>query len=147
MPIWNWNKIHETGDLKYLLIADDYKDIEGQNTEENSDLWMELYQQYIDEFGVHADYERLIKKKQQLTARIAEYIATGDRFKLNKIHITELEIKSMTDDKEPQKFHEVITTLDEFFNRDIDPKVLTVKKYYSYIKRIESKAKAHGQAG
>lgn len=147
MPVWNWNKIHETGDLKYLIKSDNYKDLADQNNEEMASLWMDLYQQYIDEFGVNDNYKRYMQKKQQLAAKIAEYIASGDKFKLNKINIIEIDIKSMLDEKQPQKFHDVITTLDEFFNRDIDPKVLTVQKYYSYIKRIESKFKAHGQAG
>lgn len=156
MPVWNWNKIHETGELKYLIKPSfiqslvrqhpNYKVMPDQNNEETAALWMDLYQQYIDEFGVNDNFKRYMQKKQQLAAKIAEYIASGDKFKLNKINILEIDIKGMVDEKEPQKFYDVIATLDEFFNRDIDPKVLTVQKYYSYIKRIENKAKAHGQA-
>jgi hypothetical protein len=69
MPIWNWNKIHETGDLKYLVITDNYKDIEEQNNEEKADLWLDLYQQYIDEFGINDDFKRFMRKKQQLAAK------------------------------------------------------------------------------
>jgi len=146
MPVWNWNKIHETGDLKYLVIAEDYKDIEGQNTEDMAGFWMELYQQYIDEFGVNKDYKRYMQKKQQLCASIADYIASGDKFKLNKINILNIDIKGMVNEKEPQKFGEVVAGVEKFFGFQIDPKALTVQKYYNYIKYIESNVKAHGQA-
>jgi hypothetical protein len=146
MPVWNWNKIHETGDLKYLVIADNYKDIEGQNNEETANIWLDLYQQYIDEFGINNNFKRFMQKKQQLAAKIAEYIASGDKFKLNKINILEIDIKGMVDEKEPQKFGEVVAGVEKFFGFQIDSKVLTVQKYYNYIKYIESNVKAHGQA-
>jgi hypothetical protein len=146
MPIWNWNKIHETGDLKYLVIADNYKDIEEQNNEETADLWLDLYQQYIDEFGINDDFKRFMRKKQQLAAKLAEYIASGDRFKLNKIKVIEVDIKGMLNEKEPQKFGEVVAGVEKFFGFQIDSKVLTVQKYYNYIKYIEGNVKAHGQA-
>ena len=146
IPVWNWNKIHETGDLKYLVIADNYKDIEGQNNEETANIWLDLYQQYIDEFGINNNFKRFMQKKQQLAAKIAEYIASGDKFKLNKINILEIDIKGMVDEKEPQKFGEVVAGVEKFFGFQIDSKVLTVQKYYNYIKYIESNVKAHGQA-
>lgn len=147
MPVWNWNQVHETGDLKYLLIADNYKGLEDHNTEEMAALWMDLYQQYIDEFGINDNFKRYMQKKQQLCAKISEYIQTGDKFKKNKINILELDIKAMVDDKEPQKFGEVVAGVEKFFGFQIDPKVLTVQKYYNYLKYIESNVKAHGQAG
>lgn len=146
MPIWNWNKIHETGDLKYLIIAESYKDIADQNNEETAALWIDLYQQYIDEFGVNDNYKRYMQKKQQLNAKINEYIQSGDKFKLNKINILEIDIKGMVDEKEPQKFGEVVAGVEKFFGFQIDPKVLTVEKYYNYLKYIESNVRAHGQA-
>ena len=146
MPIWNWNKIHETGDLKYLIIAESYKDIADQNNEATAALWIDLYQQYIDEFGVNDNYKRYMQKKQQLNAKINEYIQSGDKFKLNKINILEIDIKGMVDEKEPQKFGEVVAGVEKFFGFQIDPKVLTVEKYYNYLKYIESNVRAHGQA-
>ena len=146
LPVWNWNQVHETGDLKYLLITDNYKGLEDHNTEEMSALWMDLYQQYIDEFGINDSFKRYMQKKQQLCAKISEYIQTGDKFKKNKINILELDIKAMVDDKEPQKFGEVVAGVEKFFGFQIDPKVLTVQKYYNYLKYIESNVKAHGQA-
>ena len=80
MPVWNWNKIHETGDLKYLIKSDNHKDIASQNNEEMASLWMDLYQQYIDEFGVNDNFKRYMQKKQQLAAKIAEYIARDSEF-------------------------------------------------------------------
>ena len=156
MPVWNWNKIHETGELKYLIKPSfiqslvrqhpNYKVMPDKNNEETAALWIDLYQQYIDEFGVNDNYKRYMQKKQQLNAKINEYIQSGDKFKLNKINILEIDIKGMVDEKEPQKFGEVVAGVEKFFGFQIDPKVLTVEKYYNYLKYIESNVRAHGQA-
>jgi len=147
MPIWNWNQVHETGDLKYLLITDNYKGLDDHNSEEMAECWMDLYQQYIDEFGINDQFKRYMEKKKQLCAKISEYIQTGDKFKMNKINILELDIKAMVNDKEPQRFGEVVAGVEKFFGFQIDDKKLTVQKYYNYLKYIESNIKAHGKAG
>ena len=47
MPIHNWIKICETGDLKWLFITG-----KGRVTNKTGDHWLVLQQQYIDEFSL-----------------------------------------------------------------------------------------------
>lgn len=146
MPVWNWNKVHETGELKYLIISEDHTKEKDHQTEEMVEHWLTLYQEHIDEFGINDTFKRYMEKKKQLAAKLAEYIASGDKFKLNKINILEIDLKSLIDDKEPVRFGEIVASIEKFFGFQVDPKQLTVVKYYNYLKYIEKNIKAHGQA-
>ena len=45
MPIYNWIKILETGDLKWLFVKN-----KGRVSSRSQEHWMELQQEYLDEF-------------------------------------------------------------------------------------------------
>ena len=47
MPIYNWIKILETGDLKWLFVKN-----KGRVSSRSQEHWMELQQEYLDEFGL-----------------------------------------------------------------------------------------------
>jgi hypothetical protein len=60
LPVWNWNQIHETGNLKHLMIDGKQDTPPGLQK-----LWLKLNQQYMDEFGIsskYRDYLRLIEE-------------------------------------------------------------------------------------
>ena len=55
LPIWNWWKIAETGNLIYLHKLEEYEGKEDYNLIE---LWNKLQNQYLEEFGITEEFRK-----------------------------------------------------------------------------------------
>lgn len=87
MPQWNWQQIQNTGDLKYL-----FKKCEGKILKEHFELWNDLEEQHIAEFGIPSEVKIRIRKQIKLIQLNAKFIKTKDRVLLNYINIIENEL-------------------------------------------------------
>lgn len=129
MPYWNWDKIYETGDLKYL-----FKSCEGVVTKRLEDVWSDLQQQHMDEFGTEDSLRTRTRTIKKLNDLNLEYIETGDRHLLNLINIQESKLQEHKDNHfSMYKVLDVITTHKGF---DIDPKKYTVIKWFYTLKNM-----------
>ena len=129
LPIWNWWKIAETGNLIYLHRENDY-------TKEDYSLvslWNELQNEYLDVFGITDDFERLLRLKKKWIIKKADYLLTGERFKLTELDIIESDINEAINDKITIDKEDTIIMLERKLGRELDPKKISVKKYYNYI--------------
>lgn len=132
-PIWNWIKIQETGDLKYL------GDLPREELEE---IYLSMQDEIFKTFGVnqrYKDYLQLLKEKARL---LNEVIQTNDPFTKLDLHVIEEDISMLFNSKEKQEFDEVVVLVEKYMGFQLDPKKISVKKYYSYLKTIEKHGKA-----
>jgi hypothetical protein len=130
MPIYNWIKILETGDLKYL-----FKNEKGRVTKALGRLWLDLQQQYINEFGLDQNFKQQIRLKRELLELNADFIITRDNFLLNLIRIKETDIRELNGKKAFQ-FYEVLDHVEKYKGFQIDPKQTSVKKWYWTLKNM-----------
>jgi hypothetical protein len=130
LPIWNWWKIAETGNLIYLHILEDYEGKEDYNLIE---LWNKLQNEYLDEFGITEEFRKILSLKKKWINKKVEYLTTGERFKLTEIDIIESDIAETMDSKVAVDKDDTIITLERKLGRELDPKQISVKKYYKYI--------------
>lgn len=127
LPIAFWFAIHETNDYNGLVIKGRYSD------DELDDLWTEIQQQYIDEFGLDekfAEYLRLNKKLINLKIDLA---VTERRHLENVILIVQSDIDGLYT-AQKQTFHDNLVLLEKSYQIIIDPMTTSTKKYYYYIK-------------
>ena len=129
MPIYNWIKICETGDLKHI-----FKD-GGRVTKKTAEHWLNLQQEYIDEFGLDEEYRHQLKTIKQLTILNSDYVITRDRFLLNLIKIKEGELQQ-NDKKKAMKFYEIKDYVEKYKGFKIDPKQTTVLEWYYALKNM-----------
>jgi len=92
MPQWNWHEIQKTGDLKYL-----FKNCKGKVLKEHLQLWEELEEQHIAEFGIPSEVKIRIRKQIKLIQLNAKFIKTKNRVLLNYINIIEKELEIKKD--------------------------------------------------
>jgi len=136
LPIYNWIKIHETGNLNYLFIQEDYSKIPTIFKTELIEVWLDLNQQVFNEFGFSKDFERyffLMKARIKFRSHL---IISGDRFIKNEINLLTADISSLTDKTEKQKFDHVVISIEKFMSKEVDPRKTSVKKYYNYLEFI-----------
>lgn len=67
MPINIWFKIHETSDLKHLIIEGEPKD------NELNEAWDKAYSEYIKEFGVSDNFKDYLEVKRLLIYQQIDY--------------------------------------------------------------------------
>ena len=107
-------------------------------------MWLNLYQQYIDEIGLESGFVNYIRLKKKLALNIAKYISSGDRFELNRINLLSDEVESLEITKPTEKIGQVVVSIEKYFGFIIDLKATSVSKYYNYIKLIESNSAKNG---
>ena len=136
LPIWNWWKIAESGSLGYL-----YKDEEKHKENDNSviDLWVSIQDEYLEEFGITADFREVLTLKKRWVNQKAEYLITGERFLLNEIEEIEIDLKEIETLSVSLDKDNTTIMLEEKLGRELNPKKMSVKKYYKYINYYSKK--------
>ena len=136
LPIWNWWKIAETGQLGYL-----YKDEKEYNKHDNSlvELWSKIQDEYLEEFGITDDFKEMLTLKKRWITQKANFLITGERFLLNEIEEIEIDLKEIENTNITVKKDDTVIMLEEKLGRELEPKKMSVKKYYSYINYYSKK--------
>lgn len=90
LPVKRWFEILKTGHLHYLFVS-------GKGPVSRSvmleDLWLDLQQQYFDEFGIDDNFKIRMTKIKRLVELNLEYVITGERILLNQINQLEAELR------------------------------------------------------
>lgn len=136
LPIWNWWKVSETGNFIYLLKENDYNN-EDYSLESYKN-WLDLQDEYLEFFGMDSDFQKILRLKKQWIDKKSKYIIDNDRFSLTEAEIIESKIKEITDNNKTLNQDSTIILLEEKLGREIDPKKISVKKFYNYIKHYSN---------
>lgn len=134
MPYWNWDKIMTTGDLKYI-----FKSCKGRVTEKTYDLWMDLQDQHIQEFGV----DEMLQERNRIIKRLidlnVQFIVKRERVLLNFIKIEEYNLQNLNTTH--FKMNEVLDYMTSYKKFDIDPKQYSVVKWFYTLKNMSKNGK------
>ena len=129
MPIYNWIKIIETGDLKYI-----FKD-KGRVSKRCFNKWIELQDEYLKEFGLDEGYSNKLKKIVELTHLNIDYVLTRDRFLFNLIKMAEADLER-EGKEEAFNFWQTLDHVEKYKGYSIDPKNTPVIKWYYTLKNM-----------
>ncbi len=134
LPMFNWNKIHETNELKWLFN----NKVEIDNTVELEELWGTIYDEYLQEFGLSKEYKEILAAKRKIANLQADYIIKGDRVILNFINIEKNALESLYDNtKGGSTFRDSLVHLEKMQGIKINTKEITVADYYNYLRSIK----------
>jgi len=151
LPIWNWDKIQKSGDLRYLIILDDYEDLpEADNLETLAEHFYEIQ----DEFHLIQDgaktigghymekwIELLELKRDALVMSCDDYNPHLSVAK-TKITMSEREFKERAESSsgEPQDLEEQAVFLEIFFKMPFDTRKMSTFKWFKYLQSYEEQA-------
>jgi hypothetical protein len=131
LPVWNWDKIQSTADVKYIVATDDYDDV--IENEEMHTLFDKIFDEYYNYFGVSDDMKRYLNAKKQITlleVKIALKEATAiDYTNLNHKRIEFANIY----EQEKNDIDKVAIQLSRHFKIDFDLRKMSVKRFYNYL--------------
>ena len=77
--------------------------------------------------------EKILSLKKKWINKKVEFLTTGERFKLTEIDIIESDINETMEGKVKVDKDDTVIMLEQKLSRELDPKKISVKKYYKYI--------------
>lgn len=122
IPLYNWEKCQE-GELHY--INKDHK-----SSESDAENWVNLYNQYIEKYGLGDQLDRYLSQKVHLAKLRLQYITTNNVFLLNNIEVAQIELEQL----DPRKHDGMSTTqvlihLSKWLGYHVNPKVITIVEF------------------
>ena len=128
LPIYNWWKVHETGNFEYLLYT--RKTSSKKEVKKLARVWKSLYEQYIQRFGYTEQFIETMSKKREIALLKVDYITSGDKSLKVFIQIAEKELEEMTG--EETDFYQGKSMLEKSLGFYIDIHRMSVAEYYSH---------------
>ena len=141
MPLYAWIKCTEGKDMTY--VCKDPSKADGVNLGE---AWCIINDDYINRFGLHELYKRLLKKMKEKALLELDYVITKNKFKLTEVSIAEAELRSMMANRgEGISIQEALIPLSKWVGYRINPKEFTVMEFFLIRDRYgkENKQKRH----
>ena len=85
-PLYNWEKC-QSGDMRYV-------NQDAKSTKYDEIIWLKLYNEYLERFGIGEGLEYFLKLKIHLVKLRLQFIQTNDLFLLNQIKVAEAQMIS-----------------------------------------------------
>jgi len=142
LPAWNFYKIKEKNDVRYLYVMDDYSELPEVNNVLN-DIWVDVQFEYYDLIGLTKEEKQLFEIRKDIVILEAELAITQERFLLNKINRKKKELLKMYENKEgvTLSFEEQIIMLENWRKIPIDSKKITCVRFFTLKKQYHEFAK------
>lgn len=131
LSIHTWNEILDTGDLTKL-----YREGEGIYTDRLDEVWVDLQEQHLKEFGISNE----MKAHEQLMLKLArlqlKYLFTGDRSLLNLIEVAKHQLEQRSNVR-GMAFGKQLVHARKFVGHAIDPKNTSVYEWFHILKAMQ----------
>lgn len=133
MPIYNWFKLLDTGNLGFINKSSTLKapdEVESDMSDDLVEMRHKLNNQFFDEFGQSQTSINILEKKIQLGILKAKFISTQNKMNLTFIEIKENEIEALTpDNKGGFNYNKEVGILSKYMGTMIDVKKTSVHQY------------------
>ena len=133
MPIYNWAKMHETGNMDYLISS------KGLYHRLPETQWRRLLNQFYKEVGISERYREYLKKIKRITILTCEAALNKDSAKQTWATIKEGEIKEFTDKTEALDFYLTLAEVSKYYG-PINPHKVSVSQYHGIVKSMQEAA-------
>ena len=136
ISIAKWNLITEHGSFNELVIEGEFSNLELYN------VYLDLLQQYYDEFGTTETYDAFMDAKLDYALKLAAWITTqngSDRMFLEMARIDYNESMPKKENGESFKLSEQISVLVEYYKVEYDEETMSAHKFYSRKKNMEKR--------
>ncbi len=135
LPIYNFDVMCKTGDVSYLLKTgtDEFPD-----TVDEIALWSDIYNEFIDCFGLSDSFKKYMKLRQKATKLYKEALVDGKRHKITFAKLADLQAIDAIKESDTGDLSRTSATLSKYYGFRINPMEITVKEYYSYIYQAQA---------
>ncbi|MDX5586492.1 MAG: hypothetical protein QNK20_16520 [Aureibaculum sp.] len=142
LPIWNFKKVLELGELKYLLKLDDYGNLP-EYDKDLQEVWEAIYYEWLDEFGESQKANEYRRAKNAYWVAFWKHEHTGERVIINDIRRAKNRIEQLEKEfnKEETKFSKEVEIVERHRSVILDVFTIPVIKWYRYIESLQEDIK------
>jgi len=148
-PLWNWAKVVNSGDMRYLLRLEDYEqlpEVDEETMKQLSGDYEGMHYEILDAAGIDQDSEELMRVSAYMYRYLAMWRATENgRWKLKYLQKKRIYDDMIEQAKEIKKvdIDEQIAFVEaNYLKFSINTKKTTVKKWLFYMKGHRDKIEA-----
>lgn len=134
-PVFYWMKIHDSGDLSWLL--EKRKKAGKTLAEYLNKVWDKLYDEFLTEFGISESYESLLRKKIEIAQLQCEMAMTGDRSLLNFIGLAKRELADLEQPMGKSGSMQAKMAIEKHYGFQVNMKTTSIREFYSYLLEIK----------
>jgi hypothetical protein len=148
LPIYNFWKVRETGDLVYLF--QDWKSDEAEAASKRRvwrsvlvDLWRKMDAEFIENFAMTDEFfNRLLIEKKIINLQLEYMISKSSVVRARlKGEQQKLELNYHNEESKPVKLHEFIAGIEKYIGFQIDEKKISTNKVYSYVNQMKEQSR------
>lgn len=147
LPIWNYNKILETGNLRYMAKTDDFSKHFRYDKKKAFLNWQKINDQYIDYFGVNDNYQRILELKGEMAVNYYDWKVLKIPVARSYYNMAKDELETMQSGagsgSESQEYNvgKQIFYIEREMGFKLEEKNLPVKQFFLYINELSEIAK------
>lgn len=148
LPIYNFWKIRETGDLVYLFQEWKSDEVEAASKRRVwrsvlVDLWRKMDAEFIENFAMTDEFfNRLLIEKKIINLQLEYMISKSSVVRARlKGEQQKLELNYHNEESKPVKLHEFIAGIEKYIGFQIDEKKISTNKVYSYVNQMKEQSR------
>lgn len=141
LSVFAWNKIHETGDLSFLLLKKNVLTLKQLTALQKT--WDVLYQEYITVFGFGDNYKGILQERMSIGKLKLKKIISGDESvdNLMRHHKKRLDALESRNNKTGKDIYTTKQIIEKHFGIRIILQETSVREFYSYLRDINNQKK------
>lgn len=136
-PVFIWNKIHQGGDLSWLLIK--RKKLNDSLKEQLTKVWENIYNQFFKRFGWSDEFTEITNKEVEIGIMKCDLLISKDRILLTHIEIAEYQLKEMRKATMKGSFQQSKQAIERHYKFQINAHQTSIEDFYSYIESLKKK--------
>jgi hypothetical protein len=140
LPIFNWNKVNETNDLRWLLKKQSEKKLYNRQKNVLEAAWNGIFKEFVDAFGIPEQMLKVLEIKRDIAVLNADIILTGDMVLQTFIEIKQHELKELLTSDVKTGAGEVKVYVEKYMGFKLNERETTVREFYHYLELIKKEA-------
>lgn len=138
MPVFNWFKIQQTNDLKYMLVK--IRKVSVKEVKELESALHKLSNEYINTFGISDEYRRILELSRDIKVLEIDFILIKERSKLTMIELKKSELKAISTSSSKTDLFKIKMHVNKYMGYDVDTKKTSVKEFYTIVESLKEEA-------
>jgi hypothetical protein len=139
LPMDRWRKIHKDGKLHHLVK---YKGVVSGTR--LTETWSAINDEFVDCFGIPDGYKKILRLKRDISVLRDSLIISEDKSIKTFIKIKAFQLNKLLNPAENIEPVDTDVMIEKYLGREIDEKIISVKKYYKYLFAIKNNPPTNG---
>jgi len=143
-PIFNFNKVTETGDPCFIYILDDYFDFPKFTKAQRKaavESWENLFDQYLKTFGLSEHALKILMWERKIALLKCKMIEKGDYAMNAAIVVEEAALRKEIEVENKGTFEETVAFLEQYRKISIDQFKCSTKMFFTYVNIMNTETK------